>query len=439
MNHKFETVIVNCMIGFLFLSLVAIGVRLFAKEILADRLGMDNRALQAVADYTWGDVMEKKMPDTPQEPSEELGAIKNIYEEVRAAAEDKADTGQIKGEEKTTKAATGRALDALVGKVHTAEDKLENYCTQKYAGYYVFNGVNRMFDRLVQWKAVYARENGAEFFLKNGVAYNATTSSDMAGKAEHIMEVATIAGQNGAEFLYVQPPYRTSGNEDEVPWGAAVYENENADVLLERLKQNEIKCLDLREAMSELGWSADGGFFVHDGHWTVESSLVATQAIAQALNNVSGFSYEPEKFEAQQFEERQYSTNNIEAQEQVAMLFPKAETDILFVDGYRGTEYRGSYQDACLDQEMLADERSSALTIYSANRIRNSYLCSIYNRGEVKNRKKILILSNSFSWYIASFLALDTSEVVYSYYYDNAEAAEKIIQEMKPDEVLVMY
>ena len=50
MKHKFENIIVNSMIGFLMLSLLLVGVRLLAKEILVDRLGMENRLLQGRQD-----------------------------------------------------------------------------------------------------------------------------------------------------------------------------------------------------------------------------------------------------------------------------------------------------------------------------------------------------------------------------------------------------
>ena len=191
--------------------------------------------------------------------------------------------------------------------------------------------------------------------------------------------------------------------------------------------------------MQDSGWSADGGFFLHDGHWTIPSALMAANEIMKELNQSMDCSYDSNLFEPQQFAVEQYSTNNIEAQEDVTMLLPSQATDLLFVDGYRNVQYRGTYEEACLDMEMLEEERSSALTIYSANRIRNSYLCAIYNQNTVNNLKRILILSNSFSWYIASFLALDTSEVVYSYHYDNVEAAETLIQELQPDTVLVLY
>lgn len=433
MKHKFENIIVNSMIGFLMLSLLLVGVRLLAKEILVDRLGMENRLLQVIADYTWGDVMEKRPSEIEGEPSEELVFLHGIYEKTQALAQEE------KTAQENEDAGSDTKLERLENKVLAAENKVEIYCTQKYAGYYAFKGINSLFDGLMCWEPVYARENGTEFFLKSGVAYTATEKCDMSEKAETIMAMAESASENGAGFLFVQPPYRTSGNSGIIPWGASTCENENADELLETLSSHGIRCLDLRSAMQDSGWSVDGGFFLHDGHWTIPSALMAANEITKELNQSMDCSYDSNLFEPQQFAVEQYSTNNIEAQEDVTMLLPSQATDLLFVDGYRNVQYRGTYEEACLDMDMLEEERSSALTIYSANRIRNSYLCAIYNQNTVNNPKRILILSNSFSWYIASFLALDTSEVVYSYYYDNVEAAETLIQELQPDTVLVLY
>ena len=433
MKHKFENIIINSMIGFLMLSLLLVGVRLLAKEILVDRLGMENRLLQVIADYTWGDVMEKHPSEIEGEPSEELVFLHGIYEKTQALAQEE------KTAQENEDAGSNTKLERLENKVLAAENKVEIYCTQKYAGYYAFKGINSLFDGLMCWEPVYARENGTEFFLKSGVAYTATEKCDMSEKAETIMAMAESASENGAGFLFVQPPYRTSGNSGIIPWGASSCENENADELLETLSSHGIGCLDLRSVMQDSGWSADGGFFLHDGHWTIPSALIAANEIMKELNQSMDCSYDSNLFEPQQFAVEQYSTNNIEAQEDVTMLLPSQATDLLFVDGYRNVQYRGTYEEACLDMDMLEEERSSALTIYSANRIRNSYLCAIYNQNTVNNPKRILILSNSFSWYIASFLALDTSEVVYSYYYDNVEAAETLIQELQPDTVLVLY
>jgi hypothetical protein len=222
-----------------------------------------------------------------------------------------------------------------------------------------------------------------------------------------------------------------------VPWGASAYDNQNADTLLQRLAEAQVDVLDLRAALSEEGWQQEGGFYVSDGHWTIPTAFLASKCIAARLNAGYGYAFGDEIFNLDNYESVIYSTNNLAAPDEVEQLYPKFETDLIYRDGYRNTEYEGSYTESLLDMRMMADARSTVLTIYMANRVRNSYLCSIANQLQTNNGgKRILVISNSFSWYIAGFLALDTEEVYYSYYYDNTDAAGQIISAIAPDTVI---
>jgi hypothetical protein len=303
--------------------------------------------------------------------------------------------------------------------------------------YVALETINDMFDGALGWSDVYARTEGTDYKLADGSKYSAVEPSTMEEKEERVLTIRAQATESGADFLYVQLPYKVREDGTNVPWGASAYENQNADTLLQSLAETQVDVLDLRTALKENGWQAEGGFYVSDGHWTIPTAFLASKCIASRLNEGYGYAFGDEMYDMDNYASVTYSTNNLAEPDEVEQLYPNFETDLIFRDGYRSTEYEGSYTESLLDMRMMADARSTVLTIYMANRIRNSYLCSIENRLQTNNEgKRILVLSNSFSWYIAGFLALDTEEVYYSYYYDNTDAAGQIISSIAPDMVL---
>jgi hypothetical protein len=417
------------------LSLAMIGVRLFAKMVLVNKLNMDSPLLRVVADYSWGDVLEKETTPEAEHPSEELQQLTGLYSLVNS--EVTSQIAQQSGEETSVGGGIVSSLNKVLDKINTLEDNLETYSGTKFMPYVALETINDMFDGALGWSDVYARTEGTDYKLADGSKYSAVEPSTMEEKEERILTIGAQARESGAEFLYVQLPYKAGEDGDNVPWGASAYENQNADTLLQRLAGEQVDALDLRAALKEEGWQVEGGFYVADGHWTIPTAFLASKCIASRLNAGYGYAFGDEIFDRENYASVTYSTNNLAEPDEVEQLYPNFETDLIFRDGYRNTEYEGSYTESLLDMRMMADARSTVLTIYMANRIRNSYLCSIENRLQTNNEgKRILVLSNSFSWYIAGFLALDTGEVYYSYYYDNTDAAGQIISNIAPDMVI---
>lgn len=410
------------------ISVGLIGIRLFAKMILVNKLNMDNAALRVIADYSWGDVMEKQGTPVAENPSERLQGLKNLYECANEVA-------QRHPQEELQQS----FIDKIKSKVSRIEGNIEEYTSSKFMLSLALEKINDTFDKMLGWSNVYAREEGSDFKLKNGSKYTAIEKENMEEKTACIDKMHAIAQKKEAQFLYVQLPYKVDDSKEQIPWGAASFENENADVLLQKLQNKQINTLDLRDALKEKGWNVENGFYISDGHWTIPSAYEATRCIVDKLNAEYDYQYAADFYDMERFKTRIYQTNNAEAPDDVEVVFPSFETNLTYLDGFRNTEFTGAYDESIMDMRMMEDARSTVLTIYMANRIRNSYLCDIINNNKTDNDgKKILILSNSFSWYVASFLALDTSEVIYSYYYDNWEAAELIMDKMQPDTVIMI-
>lgn len=438
-KKKLYHVLPMIMVGICVLGMCAVGIRIFAKKVLIGKLGIENYITCALADYNWGDRLERTLPaEDAQEKSKELIRL----EEILAAAPQGDATASGSGAEASGEADAKTGVQALMAsyteKIFAAEDAINRYCNEKFLLYPHMREISSGFDATMGWNVAYARTSGATYTLNTGYDYQAVEEADMSDYVCDITEKQQIAAAAGVDFLYVQLPYRVDEENSQVPWGASSYENENVDAVLEMLSQAEVDTLDLRKALPQVGWTYNEGFYETDGHWTTGSGFLAAGLVAEFLNGQYDFSYDMERFDKENYDVRSYSVNSYAVEEEVELFLPQYDTDFHVLDAYRSEEYTGSFEEACFDMAKAdTKEYSSVLTAYSASRIRNSYLFEYQNLASVNNQKRILVTSDSFSWHLIPYLALDTEYVDYVYKM-TAEQMEHYIEELQPDMMIVM-
>ena len=410
-------------------GMCAVGVRIAAKKILIGKLGIENYVTCALADYNWGDRSERVWTpkDENRERPERLLKLEEILEGAPQEESEEA--------EEDTK---GSFLESLKSKVTTAEADIEKYCNDKFLLYAPMRKISTTFDRLTGWKLAYARTDGTTYTLNTGFDYQAVEKKDMSDYTEKVLKEAKAAQSADVPFLYVQYPYRVDESGSQVPWGADAYENENADEVLDRLKNASVDTLDLRKQLAALGWENNTGFYETDGHWTTRSGFESAGILAQYLNAQYGFSYDSAVFDEENYNVQTYSLNNPSITEQVELFLPKFNTDFLVMDAYRDESYEGAFEESCFDMSKAdTKEYSTVLTAYSASRIRNSYLFEYQNNLQTNNQKRILVCSNSFCWHLVPYLALDTDVVDYVYNI-TPDQMSYYIETLSPDLVIVL-
>ena len=456
-KKKLYQILPMIMVGICMIGMCAVGIRIFAKRILIGKLGIENYITCTLADYNWGDRLERTMPaaEDEQEKSEELTRLENI---LAAAPGKETGTGKVteieetsgteetsetekESETETQKDAEPELAEVLTRyteKISAVEDDINRYCNEKFLFYRQMRNISKGFDDMADWRLAYARTTGSTYTLSTGYDYQAVEAADMSAYAEDVMEKQKIAEAAGVDFLYVQFPCRVDEENSQVPWGASSYENENIDAVLEQLSEAEVDTLDLRKALTQAGWTYDEGFYDTDGHWTTRSGFLSAGLVAEYLNEQYGFAYDMARYGEANYDVRSYSVNSYAVEEEVELFLPDFDTDFRVLDAYRNEEYGGSFEEACFDMTKAeTEEYSSVLTAYSASRIRNSYLFEYQNLESVNNQKRILITSDSFSWHLIPYLALDAEYVDYVYKM-TAEQMEYYIAELQPDMVIVM-
>lgn len=418
------------MVGICVAGMCLTGTRIFAKKVLIGKLGIENYVTCMLADYNWGDRLERRIPQETDEAAkpERLRELEALLEGAP-----KPETKQAADE------ADSRTPFAKISdKVFAAEDDITKYSNDKFLLYNGMRGISHGFDKLMGWELAYARENDMTYTLHTGFDYRAVEEKDVTEYTDSLLQEHEIAENAGTDFLYVQYPYRVDCEKSQVPWGAAAEENANADAVLKRLQAAGADTLDLREALTRQGWSYDDGFYMTDGHWTTHSGFLSAGIVADYLNRSYDFAYDEAYFDEKNYDVRSYSLNNYAVKEEAELFLPAFDTDLQVLDAYRGESYEGTFEESCFDMAKAdTEEYSSVLTAYSASRIRNSYLFEYQNRKKVSNQKRLLVSSDSFSWHLLPYLALDTEYVDYVYKM-TPEQMEYYVEKLQPDMVIIL-
>lgn len=427
-KKKLYQILPLVMVGICVAGMCAVGVRIFAKKVMIGKLGIENYVTCALADYNWGDRLERTVTETNETESkpERLKTLEQILEEAPVMKEDTEESDSV------------TFFDQWKSKVVEKEKDIEKYCNDKFLLYTGMRSFSRGFDQVMNWDLAYARTNGTTYTLKTGFDYEAVEAKDMSDYADKIIAEANCAKKAGVDFLYVQYPYRVDEESTQVPWGADAYENDNADQVLKLLGKNSVDVLDLREALQEAGWENNTGFYETDGHWTTRSGFQSAGILADYLNTQYGFQYDIGYFDEASYTVKSYGLNNPSIREKVELFLPDFETDMVVMDAYRDEFYMGSFEETAFDMSKAdTEEYSTVLTAYSASRIRNSYLFEYQNQKATNNQKRILVCSNSFCWHLVPYLALDTDVLDYVYNI-TPEQMEYYINTLSPDMVLVL-
>lgn len=126
----------------------------------------------------------------------------------------------------------------------------------------------------VSLNGLYARMSGARTSnhvvrTNNGMLAAQTMKKlDTKPFTENVVEFSEFLSELDIPFLYVQAPYKLSLDETMLPVGVENYANENADELLNYLREYKVDTLDLRPYITKTAEQSKQYFYNTDHHWT---------------------------------------------------------------------------------------------------------------------------------------------------------------------------
>lgn len=289
--------------------------------------------------------------------------------------------------------------------------------------------------------------------LDNGQLYYITQIESLADKAEEIVALyESLDGEIPFLFSYVNPGFFNGGTQ--LPDGYNVIDtgDELAEEVLSIIRDAGIPTLDSRTFFEGTGLSNDDLELKTDKHWTARAALLAAPIYAEKINELTGANLDISKLSLDQFDTEYYPSmffggygrqiGRINSTlDDITLFLPKYETDIT-----RHSEQRtGDIEDASGDfsESILRRDRMElnggdySTLAYTAYGLIEAFE-ELTNNGDCEDIT-ILVLRDSFTEPICSFLSLTAKHIVSADPRYCEKTPTELIEEYDPDIVIVSF
>lgn len=365
--------------------------------------------------------------------------------------------------EKGTPAAAVAKSNRYESLVYKLKNGIKTYTQDLLVGRYTMAYAARSYNNLIGCSVMQtdASEQDSVIRLKNGYLANEADridEADIQEIADNVQDFTEYLKAKDIDFVYLNTGSKICPYDDQLPAGSNEHTNENGDHLIRALNERGINTLDIRDHMinDSLDWYQS--YYITDHHWKTTTSLWAAGVTAQYLNDHFGFDFDPYYFDPAQYNIDSFPDYFLGGQGRVMTLancslesydriLPRFDTSFLLEIPARKIHMQGSYREVLFDEEHFdsiasysARDFSEKSDAYHSMRLKNDAYGKIVNLAPKNNRdKKILMIYDSFCWYLSSFLATDISEIVTLHLSDFNGSVCTLVDETDPDIVIVAY
>lgn len=269
-----------------------------------------------------------------------------------------------------------------------------------------------------------------------------TSLDELSIEARNVIDLAQYCHQRSVPFYYIQAPWKTSSDRQNVPLGAKDYTDQNSDFFIKYLNEDGVNSIDLRPSY------VGGNFhYMTDHHWKTETCFDAVQLIEKGLEREIPSLKNAEVSDISQY---QFDTKHkiflgsigrrigepYAGLDDFTYIYPKFETNLHFQhirDDTVEIDKVGTFRDIMFSDPSESDYYCSVLN--------NSYCEMRIENLKSNNNLKCLMISDSYgrpfaaymSLYFKNFVNVDTQNGRFK-----KDIYQFIIQE-KPDVVIMMF
>ena len=288
--------------------------------------------------------------------------------------------------------------------------------------------------------------------LSNGYATLADPDRSAAAAIEGIEGASALAGEIGADFIYVAVPSKQY-KDDLLPQGTVCYANEKYDTVMDYVKSAGIDYIDMREVLLEQAEYKDdnwfGYFYKSDHHWRNKGAFVAYNEICRHFK-LLGYETNEEYLNSDNYSKKTYENVFLGTHARMAgplyaglddyeLWLPKFDTSYDYNAVNMGITRKGNFEEALVYYENLASYSYDYYAYYA-------YLKEDYDFIEIKNElnrdaPKVVIVRDSSAVAVSAFLVNQCSELdmIDLRYLKEGDSAISYIREKKPDIVIYMF
>ncbi len=312
-------------------------------------------------------------------------------------------------------------------------------------GKYDFVDLNGLYMR-----ATGRRTDNGVMKLKNGMLTEENTPQcDVESISDGINALAQYTQESGANFIYIQLPYKLDSKSTLVIEGKKDYSNENADKLIASLNES-VDVVDLRPLLSGSAESVEENFFRTDHHWNYYGAFRGFSEILRQLDERfpdSGIdlscgnieNWESHTVKSWLLGSRGRRTGRFFAGlDDMTYYTPKFETHMSCEIFDTGEYYEGDFTQANIRTEKISGDRDlygkNAYCMYMGE----DYGYVMQRNPNAAGNLKILLIKESFSLPLQAYLstAFQYIDSVDPRYLENITVKD-YIDSVKPDLVIL--
>lgn len=287
--------------------------------------------------------------------------------------------------------------------------------------------------------------------LNSGHLFDLQNNVSMEAGVQNIISMREIVPDD-IPFLFVYE-HPTIYSADQMPAGYDVldYSEEIAADLIQRMSETDIPMLNSRDILPASGVPMEEYLMYTDQHWSTRASLIMAQSIAEEASSLTGIDLHPETLNIENFETYTYEklflgkygqrigTLNIDPDD-ITIYWPKENTHISRYTNYLGdiTEIEGDFRESMIRWKYLDLDEGESYNIkaYFDYGLTENY--DIFKNPAAADCT-ILLLKDSYSASIGSFLSLVADEVYNVDLRRSDLSLEEWIRECDPDIVICAY
>ena len=428
-NVLYKVTAYLCM-GLLFLMLIFIVARIAVKNVLYEKLGIYNGF---VAFFLEGDNDVTIDEDNSRPVNIDWAEIYPYDEkDLYVAADSKKSL-----------------LDRYTGIVGKIESQAEWYTTDGLPMQTKFTELAAGYESLIGWK-VQEQDYDAVITLRNGHLTCVCPEQDVEEIVDSITQFRDFLSEMDIKLMYVMVPFKVDEGNNELPLGITDNSNANADKLLDRLSEEKVDYIDLRDFEEQDGINHYDMFYYTDHHWNAKSAVWACGRVAGRLGELYGYEYTPELFDLNYYTSRIYEnvflgsygrrvTLSKASPEDFEILYPENDMEYHLVMPEKNLDVTGSFEDVFIDESMLEITDYYEMDAYSSYVTLRKYVALIENEQAANPDKKILILRDSFGNNFGPYFAQQYGTVELLDVSSFTGSIKSYIKESQPDAVLLLY
>lgn len=268
---------------------------------------------------------------------------------------------------------------------------------------------------------------------------------NMDNEKDNLYELHRFLKTQDIDFGYVMIPSPVTEEEEEQNnrEGYKISDNKMANEVIAFMEEKDISYLDLRQKMKDEEISWKEAFYITDHHWKPETGFWAAKCMSNYINEILGgvennsYIWDKNNWEIETIPKAMLGSYGRKAteiyceKEALDLWYPKFPTSINKIVSGKSLDLSGTFEDVIYNRtiEPCYDTWNHGLN--ALRQYRN------YNEDAIN--KKVLLLTESYSFVVTPFISLE---------YENVDeidlrifngSLETYIEETRPDIVLVVY